>query len=100
MTTSATESPEACALQLRKLLKMGPQEGDHGAADLAATIVTQLTARVPFGAQEEIDAKKLIADLRGFFLSPRPFSHETIVQVRDHLSRRIKLLHQAVVQYG
>jgi len=100
MTTSATESPEACALQLRKLLKMGPHEGDHGAADLAATIVTQLTARVPFGAQEEIDAKKLIADLRGFFLSPRPFSHETIVQVRDHLSRRIKLLHQAVVQYG
>jgi hypothetical protein len=70
MTTSATESPEACALQLRKLLKMGPHEGDHGAADLAATIVTQLTARVPFGAQEEIDAKKLIADLRGFFLSP------------------------------
>jgi len=100
MTTSATESPEACALQLRRLLKMGPREGDHGTADLAATIVTQLTARVPFGAQEEIDAKKLIADLRGFFLSPRPFSHETIVQVRDHLSRRIKLLHQAVVQYG
>ena len=100
MTTSATESPAACALQLRKLLKMGPHEGDQGAADLAATIVTQLTARVPFGAQEQIDAKKLIADLRGFILSPRPFSHETIVQVRDHLSRRIKLLHQAVVQYG
>ena len=100
MTTSATESPEACALQLRTLLKLGPHEGDHGAANLAETIVTQLTARVPFGAQEEIAAKKLIPDLRGFFLSPRPFSHETVVQIRGHLSRRIKLLHQAVVQYG
>jgi len=79
---------------------MGPHEGDHGAANLAETIVTQLAAWVPIGATERIAAKRLIADLRGFFLSPRPFSHETIVQNRDHLTRRIKLLHLAVVRYG
>jgi hypothetical protein len=99
MTTTETASPEACALQLRNLLNLGPKEGDHGAANLAETIVTQLTARVPSGTREEIAAQRLIADLRGFFLSPRPFSYETIVQNRDHLTRRIKLLHQAVVQY-
>jgi hypothetical protein len=100
MTTTEPESPEACALQLRRLLKTGPKEGDHGAANLAETIVTKLTAHVPTGATEEIAAQRLIVDLRGFFLSPRPFSYETIEQNRDHLRRRIKLLRQAVVRYG
>ena len=100
MTTSATESPEACALQLRKLLNMGPQEGDHGAANLAETMVARLTANVPIGIHEKIAAQRLIADLRGFFLSPRSFSHDTTLQSRNHLSRRIKLLQQAVVRCG
>jgi hypothetical protein len=100
MTTGAMESPEACALQLRRLLNMGPQEGDHGAAILAETIVTQLTARVPSGANEAMTAKRLIVDLRGYFLGPRPFSHALVVQSRNHLTRRIKMLHRAVVRYG
>jgi len=99
MTAMDMESPAACALQLRKLLNMGPQEGDHGAANLAETMVTKLTARVPPGANETIAARRLIADLRGFFLRPRPFSHDTIVQNREHLGRRIKLLHQVVLRY-
>jgi hypothetical protein len=100
MTTSALESPEACALQLRKLLKMGPQEGDHGAANLAETIVTQLTAHAAFDASEKVAAKSLIDDLRGYFLSPRPFSHETVLQNRRHLDRRITLLQRAIVRHG
>jgi hypothetical protein len=100
MTTRAMESPAACALQLHRLLNTGPQEGDHGAAMLAETIVTQLTAHVPLGAHEEIAAKRLIADLRGFFLGPRPFSHDLIIQNRAHLTRRVKLLHEAVARYG
>jgi hypothetical protein len=100
MTMGALESPDACALQLRRLLNMGPQEGDHGAAILAETMVTQLTARVPSDAKEAKAAQRLIADLRGFFLGPRPFSHALIVQSRNHLTRRIKLLHQSVVRYG
>jgi hypothetical protein len=100
MTTSEAESPDSCALRLRKLLKTGPKEGDHGAAKLAESIVTQLTAHVPIGATEEAAAQRLIVDLRGFFLSPRPFSYEIIERNRDHLTKRIKLLHQAVVRYG
>ena len=100
MSANAPESLEGCALQLRKLLNIGPQEGDHGTANLAETMVTQLAAHVPIGSSERVAAKRLIADLRGFFLSPRPFSHATIVQNRNHLSRRIKLLQQAVVRYG
>jgi len=99
MTTMEMESTAACALQLRKLLNMGPKEGDHGAANLAETMVTKLTARVPSGTNEITAAKRLIVDLRGFFLSPRPFSHQTVVRNRDHLSRRIKLLHEAVARY-
>jgi hypothetical protein len=94
----SVESPEACALQLRALLKAGPREGDHGAANLAETMVKQLAAHLPSGAKEEIAAKQLIADLRGFFLSPRPFSQETVTQTRRHLTRRIKMLHEAVAR--
>ena len=99
MTTGTMESPDACALQLRRLLNMGPLEGDHGAATLAETIVTQLTARVPSGANEALAAQRLIVDLRGFFLGPRPFSHALIEQNRNHLTRRIKMLHRAVARY-
>lgn len=95
----SVESPEACALQLRTLLKAGPREGDHGAANLAETIVKQLAAYLPSGAREEISAQQLIADLRGFFLSPRPFSQETVTQTRRHLARRIKMLQQAAARH-
>ncbi len=100
MIKDSVESPEACALQLRTLLKTGPREGDHGAANLAETMVKQLAALLPSGAKEEIAAKQLIADLRGFFLSPRPFSHDTVVQERRHLTRRIRMLHQAAARHG
>ena len=98
MIKDSVESPEACVLQLRTLLKAGPREGDHGAANLAETMVKQLAAHLPSGAREEIAAKQLIADLRGFFLSPRPFSQETVTQARRHLTRRIKMLHQAAAR--
>jgi hypothetical protein len=94
------ESPEACVVQLRTLLKAGPREGDHGAANLAERMVKQLAAHLPSGASQEIAAKQLIADLRGFFLSPRPFSQETVAQTRRHLTRRIKMLHEAAARHG
>jgi hypothetical protein len=94
------ESPEACTLQLRSLLKVGPREGDHGAANLAEAAVKKLAAFLPSGAREINAAKQLIADLRAFFLSPRPFSQDTVALTRRHLTRRIKMLHQAVVRHA
>jgi hypothetical protein len=94
------ESPEACTLQLRSLLKAGPREGDHGAANLAEAAVKKLAAFLPSSAPQATAAKQLIVDLRGFFLSPRPFSQDTVALNRRHLNRRIKMLHQAVVRHG
>ena len=100
MIKDDAESPEACTLQLRSLLKVGPREGDHGAANLAEAAVMKLAAFLPSNAPQVTAAKQLIADLRGFFLSPRPFSQDTVALNRRHLNRRIKMLHQAVVRHG
>jgi hypothetical protein len=94
------ESPEACALKVRDLLKAGPREGDHGAAALAEEAIRKLAAFLPSGAAEEANAKQLIVDLRAFFLSPRPFSQDTVALNRRHLTRRVKMLHQAVLRHA
>jgi hypothetical protein len=64
MTTNDLETPEAWALQLRMFL-FGLSEG-VATADFAETLVKRLMKCIPAGATEQISARPLIADLRGF----------------------------------
>ena len=100
MTTNQIESSLPCGEQLRRFIKIGPQVGNHGAANHAEQLLNDLAKRAPSGSEEEKAAKKLIADLRVFFLGPTPPSHEAIEQIRSDLTGRIESLEHAVARYG
>ena len=100
MSTNEMRSLEACASQLRQLIRIGPRQDDHAAADFAEVLVKQLTASVLQGSNEERAAKQLIGELRNFFLDPQSLSHVVIERKRMDLTRRIELLKQNVARYG
>jgi hypothetical protein len=59
----------------------GPRAGE-ATADLAETLVKRLIKCIPSGATEEISARQLVVDLRGFILGPTPSTHDGMAQVR------------------
>ena len=100
MTTNQTEPPLPCGEQLRRFIKIGPQVGNHGAANHAEQLVNDLAKRAPADSEEEKAARKLIADLRVFFEGPTPPSHEAIEQTRSDLTKRIESLEHVAARDG
>jgi hypothetical protein len=100
VTTNRTDPPEPYGLVLRRFIKIGPQVGNYGAAKDAEQLVNGLVERAPAGSDEQKAARKLLVDLRAFFLGPIPPSHQATEQVRTDLTKRIESLEQAVARYG
>jgi len=68
------------------------------AANLVDAVLEELRAHISPESNEEIAARKLSSDLRAFFLGSQPVTDDAAVQKRHDFTRRVELLHQAVVR--